>query len=357
MPFILLMFFVTDPRPQHYRQDLRRVELEASNFPASGWTLISFSPISYSRNEPFYFYLEYPNSKGPTAFNTLASVNESTIGGEMRVADKAWDQASDLIFKPGFEDDPSGPPPAIPALAGDTIPVSFSGDYRVGQTFKAERANLHGIWLPIIRSPGKPSGNFVFHLTQDTSSPLAPLTPTLQMLRFALIALLAGFVLWKAIPHFKQNRVFWLYFLLFMAIFASLQKVITAAGGSGVEFPVMFQLVVVFHYLSWYVFSFDKLRNCSESQSSTQSLPVAAFDRFLFRFQNISNFVLLVVGLNFVSALGVLWYTRWNGPAPLRYAFDYRYFLYFLVLHVTFSFAPKSPHSKPPIASQEVSEC
>jgi hypothetical protein len=37
----------------------------------------------------------------------------------------------------------------------------------------------------------------------------------------------------------------------------------------------------------------------------------------------------------------VLWYYKLNGPAGLRFGFDYSYFLYFLVLHVTFSFSPK----------------
>jgi hypothetical protein len=47
-----------------------------------------------------------------------------------------------------------------------------------------------------------------------------------------------------------------------------------------------------------------------------------------------------VIVLNVISVLTVLWYYRLGGPSALRYFFDYNYFLYFLVFHVTFSFRP-----------------
>jgi len=99
------------------------------------------------------------------------------------VADRLWDQASDLVFKPWFANDNEVAPPQNPDN-GKTIPVLVSGDYRLGQTFKAERENLAGIWVPILRSgTSKQAEHFVFHLTQDTSVPLAPLSPTMQRLR------------------------------------------------------------------------------------------------------------------------------------------------------------------------------
>src|SRR5882762_1445234 len=347
IPFILLMFFVTDPRPQHYRQDLRRVELGATQLSASGWTLITFDPISYSSGQSFYFYLEAPHLKGPSSYNTLASLTESRIDGEIRVADRLWDQASDLVFKPWIANDNEVAPPQNPDN-GKTIPVLVSGDYRLGQTFKAERENLAGIWVPILRSgTRKQAEHFVFHLTQDTSVPLAPLTPTMQRLRHSLLVILVALVLWKALPRFKQNRIFWVYFAIFIAIFAVLQKGIRADGGADFELPVMFQLIVVFHYWSWYVFSFDKLRAISTVPPCRQSIAMSAYGRLLLRLRNVSTFTVLVVGLNLLSAAGVLWYSKLNGPAPLRFVFDYSYFLYFLVFHVTFSFAPKQTSQNP----------
>jgi hypothetical protein len=53
------------------------------------------------------------------------------------------------------------------------------------------------------------------------------------------------------------------------------------------------------------------------------------------------HFTAIVIFLNLISAVGVLWYYRLGGPGAMRYFFDYNYFLYFLVFHVTFSFRPK----------------
>jgi hypothetical protein len=54
------------------------------------------------------------------------------------------------------------------------------------------------------------------------------------------------------------------------------------------------------------------------------------------------TFTAVVIGLTLISAAGVLWYYKFNGPTGLRFVFDYNYFLYFLILHVTFSFNPRS---------------
>ena len=96
--------------------------------------------------------------------------------------------------------------------------------------------------------------------------------------------------------------------------------------------------MVVFHYWSWYVFSFDKLRT---NPSRPASRAGGFYDRLLNYLRQAPYFTATVIGLNLISAAGVLWYYKLNGPALLRFAFDYNYFLYFLVLHVTFSFSPK----------------
>src|SRR6266550_1851005 len=85
VPFILLMFLVTDPRPQHYRQDLRRVEFTAAQVAPDGWTAIYFEPISYSSGKDFYFYLDQRKAEGTSAYNTLATVGDSRSDGEMRI--------------------------------------------------------------------------------------------------------------------------------------------------------------------------------------------------------------------------------------------------------------------------------
>ena len=356
IPFILLMFLVTDPRPQHYRQDLRRVELGATDLNQDGWTLIPFKPISYSRGQDFYFYIQTPQQKGASGYNTFATTGESRGDGEVRVADRKWSQAADLVFKPYYASD-QGNAPADTISETGALQVQVSGDYNLGQTFKAEQDNLAGIWLLTRRSTDSSQPPlFVFHLTPDTSLPLAPLSTFMQAIRFTLIFILAALVLWKALPELKRTRAFWVYFLALIAIFALLQKVIRETGGAGYVVPVMFQLVVVFHYWSWYVFSFNKLlaarhapntATASAAVAVTPATSTALYDRMLARLRSISNFTLVVVALNLLSIAGVLWYGRWDGPAALRYTFDYSYFLYFLVFHVTFSFGPKQASRKP----------
>ena len=347
IPFILLMFIATDPRPQYYRQDLRRADLDSAQLATDGWTLISFEPISYSRGWEFYFYMNTPQLKGMSGYTTLATVNESRSDGEIRVADRRWPQAADLVFKPYYMGDPNGQQPDTGAFSGNTIPVAIAGDYRLGQTFKAERDHLAGIWIQTRRNDQQVEpARFVFHLTPDTSLPLPPLSGTLQILRYALIAILLGLVLWQSLPHFKENRAFWFYFAILIAIFALLQKGIRAGGGAGYEFPVMFQLIVVFHYWSWYVFSFDKLHAVGRARAVTLSKAKGFYDRMLASLGNLKTFTLVVVALNLISVAGLLWFSKLQGPAGLRYLFDYNYFLYFLVFHVTFSFAPKQASNK-----------
>ena len=65
------------------------------------------------------------------------------------------------------------------------------------------------------------------------------------------------------------------------------------------------------------------------------------YDRILALLRPARNFWTVTLLLNLLSGLAVFWYYKLNGPATLRFAFDYNYFLYFLVFHVTFSFNPK----------------
>jgi hypothetical protein len=339
VPFILLMFLVTDPRPQHYRHDLRHVTLQNTSLSNAGWTLFSFKPISYSQNKEFYFYLQTPNTEDADAFNIFASTSDTRREGEIRISDQQWTTASDLIFKPYYAEDGKTSPEPL-SQTENTIPVSLKGGHKVGQTFTAERDNLSGIWIPTthVTAPGG-NANFVFHLTPDTTLPLPQLSPFLNTVRWVLIVILGLLVIWKVAPQFTRNRQFWIYFLLFLVVFAVLQKVIRLGKGE-YEFPIMFQLVVVFHYWSWYVFSIDKLRALPNSVTN-MSAASTLYDRIMSWFRTLPKFIALTVGLNLISLAGVIWYSKLDGPAPLRFVFDYSYFLYFLVLHVTFSFAPK----------------
>lgn len=120
------------------------------------------------------------------------------------------------------------------------------------------------------------------------------------------------------------------------------QAILKSSNNAGYHFPLIFQFVVVFHYWSWYVFSFDKLRTLPQSKPIPPPSPsVGWYDRALALLRPARNFWLTVIMLNLLSAAGVFWYYKLGGPLALRFAFDYNYFLYFLVFHVTFSFSPK----------------
>jgi hypothetical protein len=337
--FILLMFLITDPRPQHYRQDLRRADLSDAQLAKNGWTLISFEPISYSRGNQFYFYLQTPNSDSAPKYVTNAYLSNMN-SGEIRISDRPWKDAADLVFQPHYAGETTTPL----ASQNETIPVSLKGGQRVGQTFTAEQENLDGFWLPtaLVENAAGPA-QFEFHVRPDISAAWPPLSPALKAIRLMLVFALLIVVVWKIAPEWKRRRSFWLYFLIFIAVFAMLQKLIRVAGVNGMATPVMFQLVVVFHYWSWYVFSIDKLFASRGNQNLGQNRvkQLSPYDRAMASFGSIRGFICLTVALSLVSAAGVIWYAKLHGPEPLRFAFDYSYFLYFLVLHVTLSFAPR----------------
>jgi len=188
--------------------------------------------------------------------------------------------------------------------------------------------------------------------TTKPSPPLLPFPSWLERLRLLLIVLLGALVLWRLLVRPKQNTQLWLCLIVLVVGLYGTQAILKSSNNAGYHFPLIFQFVVVFHYWSWYVFSFDKLRATSNTTPAPPSIVMSAYDRLLLRLRNISTFTVLVVGLNLLSAAGVLWYSKLNGPAPLRYVFDYSYFLYFLVFHVTLSFAPKQTSQNPQLRQQ-----
>ncbi len=332
-PLILLMLLV--PKQQDFRQDLRRVDLASAQFANDGWTLIPFKPIENSVGRSFYFYLQAPHTAGLRALITHASVADTRRDGEVLVGDRQWPQAKDLIFRPHYAGDAQAMNETN-SPAGQ-IAVLLTGGHKVGQTFKAERNNLDGLWLPIERlEESQATVQFVFHLA---SPPMLPYSRPLADLRLVLLVILSVIVLWRLWPGNNRSQL-WIYLLVLATAFAGTQMILKSSSNAGYPFPLIFQFVVVFHYWSWYVFSFDKLRTAASKplQASTIRAP---YDRMLDYLRRGPYFTAAVIGLNLIAAAGVFWYYKLNGPTTLRFAFDYNYFLYFLVFHVTFSFSPK----------------
>lgn len=333
-----ILFLLLLPQQKSFRHDLRRTEFNNSEISQVGYSLIPFKAVPNSRGREFYFYLEAPHTAGIRAFTTQASTLDTRSDGTILVNDRKWPQAADLVFLPHYVN-------SSPAtLSAGDVPVLLTGGHRVGQTFRAEQDNLDGIWMPIdpLEASTSPT-NFVLHLA---SPPLLPYPGWLEKLRLLLLVLLGAVVLWKLLRRPKQNTQLWICLVVVVVGLYGTQAILKSSNNAGYHFPLIFQFVVVFHYWSWYVFSFDKLRALSQSSPiPPPSLSAGWYDRALALLRPARNFWLTVIILNLVSAAGVFWYYKLGGPLALRFAFDYNYFLYFLVFHVTFSFSPKPPRA------------
>lgn len=331
-PAILLMLLL--PQQTSFRHDLRRTEFTNADVARVGYSLIPFKAVPNSRGREFYFYLEAPHSTGSRAFTTPATTTDTRSDGTVLINDRAWPQAADLVFLPHYANSST----RISA-AGD-VAVLLTGGHRVGQTFRAEQDNLDGILMPIVPLETSTSPtNFVLHLA---SPPLLPYPGWLEKLRLLLVICLAAVVLWKLLLRPKQNTQLWICLVVVVVGLYGTQAILKSSNNAGYHFPLIFQFVVVFHYWSWYVFSFDKLRALPSAKPIlSRGQSGGWYDRSLGLLRPERNFWLTVVILNLVSAAGVFWYYKLGGPLALRFAFDYNYFLYFLVFHVTFSFSPK----------------
>jgi len=117
--------------------------------------------VADSRGREYYFSCKRRIPR-LTAFVTKAATSDRRSDGEIRVGNEKWTNASDLSFNlimPAATTDAGG-------QTADEIPVLLTGGHRVGQTFKAERNNLAGIWLPIDRLNNEgETTRFVFGLS------------------------------------------------------------------------------------------------------------------------------------------------------------------------------------------------
>jgi len=102
--------------------------------------------------------------------------------------------------------------------------------------------------------------------------------------------------------------------------------------------PLFFTYLVIFHYFSWYVFSLEKIAARIPALRSVEERRGSFFSWLSSR----RGFLTAVVVLNVLSFTLTWSFQIVNLSGKLAYAFDLKYFLYFLVLHVTTSFVPKN---------------
>jgi len=333
---LLLALLIAIPHQDVFRS-LRDVETTGAQFSKDNCTLFSFDPVPDSRGREFYFNLQAPHTAGLRAFVAQATTQQSRADGELRVNDEKWAGAADLIFQPYYAGDEKNPPAVGPSTS--QVPVLLTGGHRVGQTFSAERNNLAGIWLPI--SPlegGGETTRFGFHL----AAPLFTYPFTMENVRVAAIVLLSALVLWWLLRLRRQGSQLWGYLLVMIAVFVGLQAIFKTSNLAEQTLRYFSQFVLVFHYFLWYVITFDKYRGRlpRSGESRSTGAAISLYDQMLARLRRGPQFAAAVVILNVASMLGVVWYYQLNAPPKLLYFFDYRFFLYFLAFHVTFSFKP-----------------
>jgi hypothetical protein len=329
---VVVVLLLLMPQPRDLRVNSRTTELTGSEFSSSGWTLISFDPITNSQGREFYFHLHAPQTAGLRAFVTRATMADTRRDGEILIGDEKWTKAADLVIQPYY----AGEERTLPGNRGpqETIPVLLTGGHRVGQTFVAEKENLAGIWLPVERF--EDSGDAARFVVALDSAPALPFS--VANLHLTAIILLMVLAAWGLLVSWKADQS-WVVPLAFATLFAGGQALIGTSLRMKDTDTHFFQLVVVFHYLLWYVFSFRRLR---ERKVSARLSVVTrnSYDRFLRWLGQPLQFGIAVIVLNAISVVGVCWYYMLSGPTALRFAFDYNYFLYALVFHVTFSLQP-----------------
>lgn len=111
----------------------------------------------------------------------------------------------------------------------------------------------------------------------------------------------------------------------------------------GLPAPLFFSFLVVFHYFSWYVFSFEKMNGRRRPAADAGNRSFS----FFHRISTPKGFAAAILISNALSFLVAYAYQVRHLSASLAYGFDLKYFLYILVLHVTTSFIPKSPARVP----------
>jgi hypothetical protein len=318
-----------------FHRVLRSGEVSVENLEVgkTGTVPITFAPIENSRGRDYYFYVEVPGSEGVMALKTYGSAIDAHGAGQLLVADKPQN-AEDLAFRANYENSDVASPTVVPEGG---VELQLAGGQRIGQSFRAAADGLNQISLPImLERPFPPNLKLMFHV-QSVSLFTHPYAYYLSLFIAALgLVVLAIFQmprkLFEKLPGLRFAAPVVLLFVL-AALAARVSRYHELPS------PLFFHALVVFHYFSWYVFYLEKLQHQPTLPSPQRSFN--GYDRFLQIISTRRGFIVLVLVLNAFSFLGAFAYQSGALPSGWQYLFDFRFFLFVLVLHVTMSFAPK----------------
>ena len=330
LPFLLLLLLipdwsVTDDAARYdLRDSTRSGGLIGFNASEPRWTLFPFAPVLNCEGHQFRFWVEARNSESfPEMLAALTPSSKAfLVNGRLSVqAVDGTPLALNMAPRYGAELGlPGTPPPADHATA------RVSGGHRLEQSFVAEQDELSGIWVWIDDSKSRHKPLNLHYGLQSAS--LVPATFPRRALRITLIVIL-GLVGIRQIARSPwTNLGAWTFLAAMAALFMVPVIFLIRQSGLAGGFPYLFQFLVVFHYISWYVFA---LRHGANSARRTPA------------------WVIFTVLLNAVF-IGIAW-LHYSGRLPtyLSVPFRIEYFAYALLFHVCMSFghrrAKAGPHS------------
>ena len=326
MPFLAALLLIPnwsvadDPARYDLRGSTRSGELPALEVSEPGWILFPFAPVEDSEGRSFRFRVEARGSASfPEMVTALApsSTHFLVNGRPSRQTAYGSPLALGMVPRFGSEPEPPGEPP--PA---DRSTARVNGGHRLGQRFVAEREELSGVWLWIEDAPSR-------HMPLDLQygldpAPLVPASVPFRELRFGLIVLLVVLGI-RQIARSPRPRIgAWAFLALMAAVFALPVVLLISQSGPAGKLPYLFQFLVVFHYVSWYVFT---LRRGAEPtrRSLRWGAPV------------------LLLNVVFVAAA---WLDQAGEMlAVFSAVFQIEYFVYALLFHVCLSFGHRRSDS------------
>lgn len=334
--FLIAVIFLSAPEQVSLEQSIHTVRKSSEDLKSERRLLFEFPPIGDSKGKEFYFTVTAPGTEGSTSLKTFGTAQDTYPGGELLIGGERW-SLKDLQFRLQYEGRPSMEETANSRTSADMVPLLLTGGHSVGQTFSAEWDGLKGISIPI-EADSEAVRDFT--VWAELKSAFASQYPFAEEGTVLLFLVMAGFLSILGRPAWLCGRYPEApYFIFLLILFQGVQVLMEMGRHYSFGAPLFFSFLVVFHYFSWYVFSLERVA-AAPGMRPVQKEGLNFLERFLLRLRTRRGFVNIVILLNLISLAGVLAY--YSGQADwLKYAFDLKYFLYFLVFHVTMSFAPK----------------
>lgn len=321
-----------------WRPVYRSASIPVSEIDGDDVLEITFEPLGDSAGREYYLSLSVP--KSPVGLTTYMTREDGETTGEMLVNEKSMDgtlhpgSRHDLYFEAlyagreregGFRID------------GDLHAATpLSGGHFIGQTFRAGADGLDGIALPIVWEDPLSRDRALEFTLGPAAAIRFPFFEEAGLLALVLAGGLVVVARSRRIGTLRRQEHY--YFLVLIGLFLAAKLTLEVGRYYLFVAPLFFSFLVVFHYFSWYVFSLEKIGGGTGGGQTTSDGWIRWLAR---RMRTRSGFVRAVLGLNALSLAGVVAYQTMPDAGFLKYAFDLDYFLYFLVFHVTMSFAPR----------------